>query len=57
MSLEIVKHLLNIRFVLEKIYPTKTGIVIDETHIILVPPQKKHEQAPKHQNELIQEAQ
>jgi hypothetical protein len=40
MSLEGVKHLLDIRLVFEKIYPTKTRIVIDETHIILVPPEE-----------------
>jgi hypothetical protein len=46
MSLEGVKHLLDIRLVFEKIYPTKTRIVIDETHIILVPPRRSTSRPP-----------
>jgi hypothetical protein len=35
MSLESIKHLLDIRFVFKKINPAKTRVVINETNIVL----------------------
>ena len=36
MSLKSIKHLLNVRLVLKKIYPSETGIIIYKSHIILI---------------------
>ena len=36
MRLKSIKHFLNVRLVLKEIYPTKTRVVIDKAHIILI---------------------
>ena len=46
MSLKSIENLLNIRFVLEKINPTKTGVVVNKTNIVLIPPGRGNSRAP-----------
>jgi hypothetical protein len=38
MGLKSMKHLLNIRFIFDKIDPAKARIIIDKANIVLVPP-------------------
>jgi cellobiose-specific phosphotransferase system component IIB len=56
MSLKSMKHLLNIRFIFDKIDPAKARIIIDKADIVLVPPQRRYMLDPRHQNEQAQEA-